>query len=134
MVARYGRHSKSIDLERSRCGRCSAYVSFIANKAGLSLLSSQLILPTRLKKDGTPYKPRGTNGFQVYMQTNFRQIRAENPGVEHRELMALTSRLYKASYASSSQEGTRFSVDDGQELDYTEEVVEPLSSETIVLD
>ncbi|KAI9144624.1 hypothetical protein BKA69DRAFT_1053474 [Paraphysoderma sedebokerense] len=48
----YGRHSKSIDITKKCCGYCG----------------SKLMLPEKLKKDGTPYKNKGLNLFQTFLK------------------------------------------------------------------
>ncbi len=52
---RYGRHSKSVNIETHGCGLCQA----------------KLKLLERVKKDGTPVKP---NAFALYIKVNRLQL------------------------------------------------------------
>lgn len=71
----YKRHSKSIDITRSRCGAC---------KTGLLL---QTHPPLREKRPIT--------GYQAFMKENFGRIKAQNPGVPQKDVMKIVAHAYR---------------------------------------
>ncbi|KAJ3215122.1 hypothetical protein HK099_006509 [Clydaea vesicula] len=74
----FGRHSKSIDVEKFGCGEY---------KCG-----GRLILQEKLKLDGTPVKK---SLFTVFMKENFKSVKKANPNVSHGEIMRQLSKQYK---------------------------------------
>ncbi|KAJ3126566.1 hypothetical protein HK098_007395 [Nowakowskiella sp. JEL0407] len=78
--AKYGRHSKSIDIDTKVCGKCS----------------SRLELPERVKKDGTPIKQ---NGWQVFVKENLEKTKEKYPGIPFKEMMKILSEEWKAQKA-----------------------------------
>ena len=79
----YGRHSKSIDCTAKACGTCRG----------------QLKLMPRLLSDGTPAKERQASKWQLFTKAHLARLKAENPGLPHREVMELLSQSYKAEAA-----------------------------------
>ncbi|KAI9204307.1 SprT-like family-domain-containing protein [Polychytrium aggregatum] len=84
--ARYGRHSKSIDLDAKGCGRCG----------------SRLKLLDKLKRDGTPYKK---NGFQVFMKDNMKKIKTDNVGASHKQIMEILVAEYQKMKVTNEATG-----------------------------
>ncbi|TPX67759.1 hypothetical protein SpCBS45565_g03543 [Spizellomyces sp. 'palustris'] len=74
----YGRHSKSINVQTHGCGRCGGRLI--------------LLKPERIRKDGTPYKE---NRFTAFVKENFVSIKAGNPDLNQRELMALIGKKFR---------------------------------------
>ena len=68
---RYGRHSKSIDVTRQRCGVCLG----------------ALMLEPRLKADGTPAAARTGGAFANYVKANFASAKKQMPGCSHADVM-----------------------------------------------
>ncbi|ORX67721.1 hypothetical protein K493DRAFT_5815 [Basidiobolus meristosporus CBS 931.73] len=83
----YGRHSKSIDPDRHACGVCR----------------SKLREMERLKKDGTPFKKREPNKYQLFIKENFRRVKDANPYATQSQLMSLLSAEYKKKSAQESK-------------------------------
>lgn len=74
-----GRHSRSIDETRHRCGRCHG----------------MLRLMPRLKVDGTPCKQRQPSAFSVFVKRNFARTKADNPGLAHGDIMKQLGNAFK---------------------------------------
>ena len=75
-----GRQSRSIDLERQRCGRC---------KGRLELLGA-------FNRDGTPAQSRAPSAFARYVKEHFATLKAARPHDSHRELMAALGESWRA--------------------------------------
>lgn len=75
-----GRHSKSINVERQRCGRCHG----------------KLRLLPRLRQDGTPCKPRQGNAFSGYVKRHFSRVKSDHPLLEHGEIMKRLGSMFKS--------------------------------------
>ncbi|RPB15256.1 hypothetical protein P167DRAFT_483094 [Morchella conica CCBAS932] len=80
----YKRHSKSIDITRSRCGAC---------KTGLLL---QTHPPLREKRPIT--------GYQAFMKENFGRIKAQNPGVPQKDVMRIVAQAYREAKEAGAVE------------------------------
>jgi len=75
----FGRHSKSVNLEKSRCAHCYG----------------RLELVPQLKKDGTP-QTRTPSRFALFVKENFARIKKDNEHFSHQEVMkALSSEFAK---------------------------------------
>ncbi|GAB5355921.1 hypothetical protein AAMO2058_000246200 [Amorphochlora amoebiformis] len=75
----FGRHSNSIDITRQACGACGSHLKALG----------------RFRKDGTPIKtPRRLNAFASFVQKNYRETKAQNHGISHKDLMKIISREY----------------------------------------
>lgn len=68
----FGRQSKSVDVERQRCGRCHG----------------KLRLLGAFNRDGTPAKAREPSAFARFVKDNFSALRVSKPEATHGELMA----------------------------------------------
>ncbi|XP_020609888.1 acidic repeat-containing protein-like isoform X2 [Orbicella faveolata] len=77
----FGRHSKSVNLEKSRCAYCH----------------SRLELVPQLKKDGTP-QTRTPSKFALFVKQNYARIKSDNDRFSHQDVMkALSSEFAKVS-------------------------------------
>ncbi|EDQ90998.1 uncharacterized protein MONBRDRAFT_23840 [Monosiga brevicollis MX1] len=76
----FGRHSKSINVDRQVCGRCH----------------SRLILQPQLKADGTPRKKRAPTAFSLFVKENFGAVKQAEPGLEHAAIMRTLAAQFKA--------------------------------------
>ncbi|KAM7450312.1 hypothetical protein ABFA07_001882 [Porites harrisoni] len=75
----FGRHSKSVNLEKSRCAYCHG----------------RLELVPQLKKDGTP-QTRTPSRFALFVKENFARIKKGNEAFSHQDVMrALSSEFAK---------------------------------------
>ncbi|XP_068718282.1 germ cell nuclear acidic protein-like [Montipora capricornis] len=66
----FGRHSKSVNLEKSRCARCYGCLELIP----------------QLKKDGTP-QTRTPSRFALFVKDNFARVKKDNASLSHQEVM-----------------------------------------------
>lgn len=71
-----GRHSKSLDTEKKRCGFCG----------GIFMLAN---------KDGTPRKEKPLNGFALFVRENYARLKEGNSEMSHSKVMEALSTLYK---------------------------------------
>ena len=78
-----GRHTDSLDVEVSRCGRCGG----------------RLVRLGKFARDGTPVAVRQATGFAAFVKSQQARVRAENPGTPQREVMALLSTEWKRQRA-----------------------------------
>lgn len=77
----FGRHSKSVNLEKSRCAYCH----------------SRLELVPQLKKDGTP-QIRTPSRFALFVKENYARIKGDHETFSHQDVMkALSSEFSKLS-------------------------------------
>lgn len=68
----YGRHSKSIDTGRQRCGRCQSALAFLG----------------RFAPDGTPAQRRAPTAFSSFVKARFAGVKAgSTPGTPHQEVI-----------------------------------------------
>ena len=121
----YGRYSKSLELDKSRCGRCGAWLKLVCGRSGRVLVDLTLTSGTGpgldgvdeslcarvealklgsgvglgLKKDGTPRKQ---NPFQVYVKENFARVRlalmtelGQGAKVQHKDVMVKLGQEWK---------------------------------------
>jgi predicted SprT family Zn-dependent metalloprotease len=83
----FGRQSKSVDLERKRCGRC---------KGELKLLGA-------FNRDGTPVKPRAPSAFARYVGENMRLLKAAHPELSHKALMGELGKRFRKEKEAAAQ-------------------------------
>ncbi|XP_022800723.1 acidic repeat-containing protein-like isoform X3 [Stylophora pistillata] len=77
----FGRHSKSVNLEKSRCAYCH----------------SRLELVPQLKKDGTP-QIRTPSRFALFVKENYARIKGDHETFSHQDVMkALSSEFSELS-------------------------------------
>ena len=81
--AEVGRHSKSVDTEKQRCGKCHG----------------KLELLPHLLADGTPAKPRAPSAWQLFCKQHMAEVKAANPSATHKEVMGTLSERYKLAKA-----------------------------------
>jgi predicted SprT family Zn-dependent metalloprotease len=75
-----GRHSKSIDLVRHRCGRCHGALTLLAP----------------MKVDGTPVTKK-LNAFALFVKENYSTMKKKNSQLKHNDIMKLLSSSYKTT-------------------------------------
>lgn len=100
----YKRHSKSVDVERDRCGRCNGRL--IQTRPAVKRMS----------------------GYQIFVKQSFGSIMAENPGMEPKEVMRLVGERYRKQRASSSAVGGAMT----EELDSLTQGMEGISLDSRV--
>ena len=80
-----GRHTDSLDVAVSRCGRCGGRLARLGKFA----------------RDGTPVAVREVKGFAAFVQAQQVRVRAEHPGTPQREVMGLLSAEWKRQRAAA---------------------------------
>ena len=86
--ATLGRQSKSIDVVKQRCGRC---------KGTLRLLGA-------FNRDGTQAKPREPNGFAKYVKVHYAALKARQPSLSQKELMAQLGQQFRREKSAEEAE------------------------------
>ncbi|XP_066929246.1 germ cell nuclear acidic protein-like [Clytia hemisphaerica] len=74
----FGRHSKSIDPSKHRCGKCGG-------------------IPELLQNPSTSSAPKTPNAFSLFVKENFGSVKKSNPGKSHRDVMRLISDKFQES-------------------------------------
>lgn len=80
----FKRHSKSIDVQKHRCGACKGVLA-------------QIKPAPRGKAAG-----KGENEYQVFVRENMKKIREENPGSPQKDIMGLVGKRYQEYKASKA--------------------------------
>ncbi|KAJ3023659.1 hypothetical protein HKX48_001883 [Thoreauomyces humboldtii] len=86
--ARYGRHSKSINVATHGCGACRGRLTLVGDDQGSG--------SEKTKKDGTPRK---VNRFTEFVKDNFANIKQAHPELKHRELMMFVGKRFREAAA-----------------------------------
>ena len=115
-----GRHSKSIDTKKMRCGNCKGELVQIkpVPRGGIKLSPSTLF-PDAVPRDGDsaffdgtmrgssgnagtkePEKPKRMTEYQLFVKENMARIKADNPGSPMKEVMGLVGAKYRGHKAS----------------------------------
>ena len=80
-----GRHTDSLDVAVSRCGRCGGRLARLGKFA----------------RDGTPVAAREVKGFAAFVKAQQARVRAEHPGTPQRAVMGLLSAEWKRQQAAN---------------------------------
>ena len=86
----YGRHSKSIDISKKRCGKCRGVLElFVASKVGGKYKKSE-----GCQKDFEEHKnllrtPKAPNAFAMFVKDHYKMFRT--PGTTHKNAMEALS-------------------------------------------
>ncbi|XP_044002922.1 dentin sialophosphoprotein-like isoform X2 [Aphidius gifuensis] len=73
-----GRHSKSLDVEKKRCGHCFGKFELLINRVTKSGTTLQ-----------TPKTTKGPTGFALFVKENYGTVKKERQGVAHKEVMQI---------------------------------------------
>ena len=82
-----GRHSKSLDLNRKRCGYCHGKFELLINK---------------VKKDGTKSQKKSTaktkepSGFALYVKENYHSVKKSGAATKHGDVMKILGQQFSA--------------------------------------
>jgi len=79
-----GRHSKSLDIERKRCGHCFGKFELLVNKTTKS----------GIKQVQTP--KREPSGFALYVKQNYNSVKKEKNNMKHAEVMKILGQQFSA--------------------------------------
>lgn len=81
-----GRHSKSLDVLKKRCGYCYGTFELLINYKS---------------KDGqsvaTPKTPRNPTVFALYVKENYGSVKSNQTGLKHGEVMKLLGQQFAAT-------------------------------------
>lgn len=80
-----GRHSKSLDVEKKRCGHCYGKFELLINKITKS--------GTVEVKTPTTKKP---TAFALFVKENYHSVKKERKGVAHKEVMQILGQQFSA--------------------------------------
>ena len=65
---------------------------------------SRLELLPRLKKDGTPAKPRAPSKFSLFVKDNYRIVKENEPGLRQKEIMKELSKRFAHASLKKDEE------------------------------
>ena len=86
----YGRHSKSIDLSKKRCGRCRGQLElFVASKVGGKYKKSGEQKGKQNGSENLLRTPKAPNAFAMFVKDNYKTFRT--PGTTHKNAMEALS-------------------------------------------
>ncbi|KYN10507.1 Acidic repeat-containing protein [Trachymyrmex cornetzi] len=80
-----GRHSKSLDIEKKRCGYCYGKFELLINKITKSGTTVQVQTP---KREPT--------GFALYVKQNYNSVKKEKNNMKHADVMKLLGQQFSA--------------------------------------
>ena len=81
----YGRHSKSIDISKKRCGRCKGHLElFVASKVGGKYKKSEAYNDSKDSRN-LLQTPKAPNAFAMFVKDNYKTFRT--PGTSHKNAM-----------------------------------------------
>lgn len=91
-----GRHSKSIDLNKKRCGYCHGIFQLLVNKVSKTgkiqkKVSSQVKEPS---------------GFALFVKENYSSVRQSKPNVKHGEIMKILGQQFSALKITPRQDSS----------------------------
>jgi predicted SprT family Zn-dependent metalloprotease len=80
----YKRHSKSINPQKHRCGRCKS----------------------KLEQIKPPVRATKTSDYQIFVKENFKKLKAQHPNESHGFIMKLIGELYREQKSVSNSPST----------------------------
>ncbi|XP_012270542.1 dentin sialophosphoprotein isoform X2 [Orussus abietinus] len=80
-----GRHSKSLDIERKRCGHCYGKFELLINRTTKSG-TVQMQTPTS----------KGPSGFALYVKENYHSVKKDRHSLKHGEVMKILGQQFSA--------------------------------------
>ncbi|XP_011502383.1 PREDICTED: uncharacterized protein LOC105365823 [Ceratosolen solmsi marchali] len=81
-----GRHSKSLDLNKKRCGFCHGVFELLINKNTKS---------EKIKKKST-FQTKQLSGFALYVKENYQSVKQSRIAIKHGEVMKILSKQFSA--------------------------------------
>lgn len=101
----FGRHSKSLDTERKRCGYCYGKFELLVNlkektqgnrRGGATPASS-------VYSDANTRTPRPVTGFALFVKENYGEIKKSNNALPHKDVMKLLGQKFSEFKLSQKQ-------------------------------
>lgn len=84
MISSIGRHSKSLDIERKRCGYCHGKFEIFINKVNKNG-----------EKQCAPATPKGKpTGFALFVKENYGSVK--QPNLKHGDVMKILGQKFAA--------------------------------------
>ncbi|KAH3842174.1 hypothetical protein DPMN_115669 [Dreissena polymorpha] len=85
-----GRHSKSLDMKKWRCGRCKGSFELIVNNmsAGATTPGPASATPS------ASTTPRTPNKFAIFVKENYNVVKQQNKDLKHGDVMKQLSKLF----------------------------------------
>ncbi|XP_075235108.1 uncharacterized protein LOC142332540 isoform X1 [Lycorma delicatula] len=92
----FGRHSRSLDTERKRCGYCYGKFELLVNikgkiegngRGGGTLASSTI-------SDANVRTPKPVTGFALFVKNNYSEIKKTNNSLQHKDVMKLLGQKF----------------------------------------
>ncbi|RLU16154.1 hypothetical protein DMN91_011914 [Ooceraea biroi] len=87
-----GRHSKSLNTERKRCGHCYGKFELLINKTTKSGTTVQVQTP---KKE--------PSGFALYVKQNYNSVKKEKSNIRHADVMRILGQQFSAIKIASNK-------------------------------
>ncbi|GLG96164.1 Uncharacterized protein GBIM_02991 [Gryllus bimaculatus] len=94
----FGRHSKSLDLQRKRCGYCYGEFDLLVNKKPRSTKTASSGVQS------SPKTPRAVSGFALYVKENYKTTKEKNSGLKHADIMKLLGTQFSGMKIGPSQQ------------------------------
>ncbi|KAK7873517.1 hypothetical protein R5R35_008779 [Gryllus longicercus] len=94
----FGRHSKSLDLQRKRCGYCYGEFDLLVNKKPQSTKTASSGVQS------SPKTPRAVSGFALYVKENYKTTKEKNSGLKHADIMKLLGTQFSGMKIGPSQQ------------------------------
>ncbi|VVC35819.1 SprT-like,High mobility group box domain [Cinara cedri] len=110
----FGRHSKSLNLEKKRCGHCYGEFELIVNKINYNSVSNNNLpvvytdpVNELYNLNDVPQKSnpsRKPSKFALFVKENYSRVKRENPLSKHGEIMKLLGEKFATSKTLTSDE------------------------------
>lgn len=103
----FGRHSKSLNLERKRCGYCFGEFELIVNKINNNPIATNNLpdvytdplkqlynLNNDVQHNIKPKLPKKPSKFALFVKENYSKVKQANPLSKHGEIMKILGSQY----------------------------------------
>ena len=98
----YGRHSKSIDTSKKRCGRCRGQLELlVASKIGGKYKKSDAHNGNHKDSNNLLRTPKAPNAFAMFVKENYKTFRT--PGTTHKNAMEALSLQFSQTKISKDE-------------------------------
>ncbi|GLG96163.1 acidic repeat-containing protein [Gryllus bimaculatus] len=112
----FGRHSKSLDLQRKRCGYCYGEFDLLVNKKPRSTKTASSGVQS------SPKTPRAVSGFALYVKENYKTTKEKNSGLKHADIMKLLGTQFSEVAHFQLRRFENQSIDKSNELFHCDEL------------
>lgn len=98
----FGRHSKSIDIERKCCGKCFGRFELLVNRTTKS----------GTVKPQTPQAKKEPSAFALFVKENYSEVKKHNNNMKHGEVMKTLGQQFSKIKITSKTNKENQEVDD----------------------